>query len=679
MTTETVNPVTRTSIPAPSRPWVVITLIVLVFSSYFNTLSNGLLWDDTVLVSDNPQIRNLRYVSSAFTADLFHRYSVPVATHYRPMQTVSYIFDYRAWGLDPTGYHLTNLLLHLVCTLLLAALLVRLTGENWIALLGAALFAVHPVNTNAIAYVSGRADPLAFGFMLTALLCYVHYRKNPARRLFFFTLSAFAYIAALFSRENAFVFPLLIAVLVYSTEHKRLRAAGFAALPFAVIALIFACWRHAVLAAQGKPIESGYTPAMFDRIVVFFRSIATYVGLLIWPSHLQMERQLSGGTFAGVALSLGLLIWIIWAWRKSPVALFGLLWFVVSLAPVAGLIALNAPVAEHWLYVPAVGLFTAFATVLMKSRQPNPVVLILCLAAVTALALRTVRRNRDWASPLTLFTVTKQAAPYSAGVRANLGQELRAQGNTQRALAELENAERLGATDMRVRANLAALYQADGNLPKAQEIIEGCLHDQPQSPVVLLRAASIADDQDDSRRAERYYILVIGTTTDTRAWLQYGAFLFKHQRYQDALSIVGTCRSLDPYDANTWNLLGAVLAERRQFSEARTAFEQARQLDAHSPDAEINLGRMATDSKAAEEHFQRALVIAPGDPRALFQLSRLAWQRGDRTLARQYLDTAHQSAPDSRAIEEALQKLDRGEVSPYSADGSPSSGPDSFR
>jgi Flp pilus assembly protein TadD len=280
---------------------------------------------------------------------------------------------------------------------------------------------------------------------------------------------------------------------------------------------------------------------------------------------------------------------------------------------------------------------------------------------------------------LTLFAATKQAAPYSVGVRSNLGQEFRNRGDAQRALTEFETAVQLGATDVRLRSNLAALYQAAGDPAKARATIDECLHQQPRNPVVLLRAAAIADDQDDSRSAERYFILALGTTTDTQAWLRYATFLLKHKRYRDVLDIVDTCLYLDAFDANTWNLLGATQAERRQFADAQSAFAHARSLDAHSPDPEINLGRLAQDPQTAEAHFQRALAIAPDDPRVLYQLSRLAWQRGDHQLARQYLATAQEIVPASRVIGEALQKIDSGASSPYPASGSSSSGAESFR
>ncbi len=653
-----------------NRSRVFLLLTFLVFCAYGNSLHNELLWDDNPLITDNAYIRNSGYFGSAFLTDLFHNYTVTVATHYRPMQTLSLMADYALWGLNPFGYHLTNILLHLACVWLVAELFIR-SGGSWpVALLGAAIFAVHPLNTNAVTYVAGRADPLAFGFMLASLLLFEQYRQR--RSLPFFAASALAYVAALFSRENALLFPALVLIWVAAlapSGPSRWREAWLAALPYALMAGAFALWRHTVLEAQGKPVAIEQALSIGLRILTCFAGLATYVGLLAWPAHLQMERRLGSPLLllavAGMICAIAYLGAILWARRRSRVIWLGLAWFGIAVVPVSGAFSLNAAIAEHWLYVPSVGLWLALATVVAGwGRRALRASTALCVVVVAALTARTVRRNQDWATPASLYLATKAAAPYSARVHVNLGQELKQTGQINDAVAELQIAERIEPTYARTKSNLAALYQSAGNLDAARAKIEECLHLEPDNVIALLRAADIADEQNDLRQADRYFARAIGRTTDVAAWMQYGQFLLKHRRYRQALSIANVCRSLDPHNANVFNLLGAIHAEQQDWQQAEAAFVRARALDRHAPDAELNLGRLACqrgDPAQAEKHFERARQIAPGDARAWFRLGWLAWQRGDRQRAREQFRAARERAPGSAVIREALARLDRGE------------------
>ncbi len=153
-----------------SRTRMLLGLVLLTVLAYGNTTQNGFLWDDQPHIVENSHIRNHYYLGIVFRSDLFHSPSATAVPYYRPMQTVSYMADYALWGLNPFGYHLTNLALHLGCVLLLTLLVEQFSQNRWLAGGVAAVFAVHPVLTNAVAYVAGRADSLAFGFMLAAWL-----------------------------------------------------------------------------------------------------------------------------------------------------------------------------------------------------------------------------------------------------------------------------------------------------------------------------------------------------------------------------------------------------------------------------------------------------------------------------------------------------------------------------
>ena len=650
-----------------SKHQIVLLLVLATVLAYANSLNNSLLWDDDLLVVDNTHVRNWSYLQPAFVTDLFHDCPGGLASHYRPLQTVSYIFDYTFWGLKPFGYHLTNLLLHTVCVLLLYLVMERLSGSVALSWLVAVAFAVHPVNTNAVAYVAGRADPLCFAGMLGSLLLFLKYQRTE--RVGLYALSMLCYVFSLFSRESAMLLPLLI--FLYCTTlgapaTHRLRHALGCALPFAVLTVVFYLWRMEVLELQSKSLHPEWNYPLLLRAEIPFRALATYCGLLVWPAHLQMERQLvTGGaglhmlTAAGITIVFALSLLARWTWRNAPLACFGLCWFALTVAPVTGLLNLNASVAEHWLYVPAVGAYCCAAALLLRFVTARRAVTI-ATVALLMLTARTIRRNEDWANPMSLYSTTQQDAPYSARVISNLGQEYINTGDRDRALAALLAAERLEPRHPRVKSNLVAYYLTRGDFDKAQAKAQECLALQPQNTSALLQLAMIDEERKDVAAARVNFIHAIATTTDVRPRLQFGSFLLRAHRYGEALAIVGEVLMLEPGNAQCFNLLGVIMSEQNRIPDAVHAFEAARLRDRHSPDADLNLGRLSAlhgDLATARESYQRALRIRPDDIRAHYQLGSIHWRLGNFAEAERELQVASTLAPASSTIRTAIQKV----------------------
>ena len=596
-----------------SRSRMLLGLVLLTVLAYGNTTQNGFLWDDQSHIIENSHIRNHHYLGIVFRSDLFHRHAATAVPYYRPMQTVSYMADYALWGLNPFGYHLTNLALHLGCVLLLALLVEQLsasfcgreparglsmqtpspaasrlaaTGRNhrWMAVAVAGLFAVHPVLTNAVSYVAGRADSLALGLMLTAWLLLLRGGSLC------FAAALVCYLGALCSRENAFLFPLLL-LLHGLIKERSWRRGLWTALPFALLLLAFAVWRHAVVSLQGPVTHGSWALPGWVRLQIPFRALATYLGLLVWPGHLQMERQVVVGgawlhflTVAGVLAVAGLVVLA----RQNRLACFGVCWFAVTLLPVSGLFSLNATVAEHWLYVPCVGLFLAVAAIVPQQRAAA----IALAAVLVALAGRTMVRNRDWQDGKRLFAQTKEAAPHSTAARVNLGLEYALAGETNRALKEWISSLQVSPGDAYVWNNLAAFYLKQGDLVRAEAVAEESLRQAPGNVGALLRLADVWEQRGNFGKARLCYTRALAQNLSVSLRLEYGQFFLRQQRPVGALEMAHEALALEPPNAEAHNLLGVALAEIGRFDEAQKAFEDARRLDRHSRNAERNLARL---------------------------------------------------------------------------------------
>jgi|GEM_PF-1478608 len=666
----------------------VLFLVLATIVAYFNCLPNRFVWDDELLIEDNSYIRNSTYIGTVFTTDLFHN-ADNGTEYYRPLQTVSYMINYFFGGLNPLGYHAVNILCHLGCVLLLWRFVQKLSGDEVMALVVAALFAVHPVNTNAVTYIAGRADPLSFLFLLVSLLLLLEYRVRSGihvlSRMVYFTGSALSFVAAMFSRESAMVFPSLIFLCCFafplSTEGRTRRALGETA-PFILLVGAFIVWRHMVLPQSYRVFLPDLSMPAGPMWQIPFRALATYFGLLVWPAHLHMERQviLSGAgsqvlTMIGLLITVGLLWALGRTYRTQPLAFLGLCWFVAAVLPILAIPDLAMLAAEHWLYVPSVGLYLALVAVCrrqLRRLQPHPqalasrIAVVACVMALTALAARTIQRNADWVTPVSFYSQTKQTASYSPRIRNNLGREYSATGERQKALEELLMAVRVSHEDLCPKGNLAFLYLSLGELDKAQTLGQEMLRVDPSNTDALLCLADIHDQRGDFARARLDYLHAAAFRTEVSPRLQLGQFLLKHGKFSEAIQVANEAYNIEPGHAQVFNLLGAALTGLGQYDKARGAFRMAVRLDRYSASGFVNLGNAefhCGDVSAAVANYRHALRIQSDDGRARYQLGTAYWRLGNSIAAIQELELAQQLSPSNKMICATLEDVRHGK--PY--------------
>jgi tetratricopeptide (TPR) repeat protein len=431
-----VTPSEPIATPLIRRPLVwIFVLAAAVLAAYSPALNGQFLWDDTPLVRNNEFIRSPVLAVEAFRHTLFDGSS----NFYRPAQTLTYIADYWTWDLDPFGYHLTNILLQALNAGLLFLVLrgwlprlVPATGParrhadacSWMALGLALIWALHPVHSAAVAYVSGRADTLAMFFCLLAWLAGDAALAGGRRAIVvgWSTAAGFCLLLGLCSKEIAFVwlvifFGLLLAFRPEITRRRKL-AAG------AVGLLALGCYlvlRH----LPAPPPPAPPAPVLPARWLLMIRALGDYGSLMLFPDKLFMERQVFAAPglanppdpavytalgVAGVLLALAFVAGAWWPGRGQRLRIVGAAWFAVGFLPISNLFSLNASVAEHWLYLPSIGflLFVCGVGLDLPFHSPRAPLLAggLVLLAAAALGLRTYARCFDWQDELTFFRQT---------------------------------------------------------------------------------------------------------------------------------------------------------------------------------------------------------------------------------------------------------------------------------
>ncbi len=457
-----------------------IPVIVLAgFVSYINVYDNQFLWDDEFAVQKNAYIRDFSRLPEIFTTSSGTG-AGRIDNFYRPVQLLMYSIAYSFSGMNPFGYHLLNVLLHLANAVLLFLLVSGVFGEKRAAFLASLLWVVHPVHTEAVTYMNGTADPLSMFFALSSFLLYMRFRdrKKPA----FLALSMASFVMALMSKETIIILPALLALYELTRHNLNFKQYKWIA-PFFALSVIYFALRLTVLNFGGTlnfyGTENLYTQNLSVRILTFLASLLSYYSFLLLPINLHMERQfpvftslLSAEVAASVLIILALSFFAYRSIRQQKFYhAFGVLWFFISFIPMSGIIPVNALLLEHWLYLPSAGFFVVTAFLVFHAwekhthyRKLISAFLVLIVLASAGLALN---RNADWKDPITFYNNILRYNNGTARVHNNLAMAYADKGNVAAAEGHYLKAIEISDTYPQTRYNLARLYVENGELDKS--------------------------------------------------------------------------------------------------------------------------------------------------------------------------------------------------------------------
>ena len=449
----------------PSGPWKLRTLLIAaVLAAYLNSFGLGFALDGNRIVSQDQRIREATAQNFRLILDKPYYWPSQGEALFRPAATFSFLFNYSILGNGGNraeGYHSLNFLLHLLNTLLLFALARRLFRCDLPAFFAAALWAVHPIDTEAVANVAGRPDLLAAAAVLGGLLLYVRAADSSGWRRKAAQGGLFAIaLAGICSQESAAI--LAGAMLAWDVCFaEKDRASYLRRLPFYAAALIpialWWLWKRQIF--SGEPI---FPPNVVDNPLLglnFWASrwmalkvLALDLWLMLFPMSLSADRSYNEIPFHGLADPLAWLAAAALAaiaaalfvkCRHDRVALWPAAFCAIALLPTANLIVpIGSIQAERFLYLPAAG-FTAAIVALLWKWKPERTIVIALSIVLALFIVRTLVRNRQWNDNASLAAADVQSAPRSARLHDMYGQSLYAQDpqhNLDRAIGELETA-----------------------------------------------------------------------------------------------------------------------------------------------------------------------------------------------------------------------------------------------
>ncbi len=676
---------------AASSPWLVPAVAgVLAFAAFANSLAGDFVWDDRILIVEGRLAQAWGRLGEVFGRDFFYRAELDeVYGYYRPLTTLSYLWDYRWWRLEPFGYHLTNVLLHAVATAGSGWILLRLGVARCAAGVAAALFAVHPIHSESVAWIAGRTDVLAFCCCLLALGLELH-RRGPAwqspapvaARPAYLVAALAAYLGGLLAKETAVLLPLWLFAVDALAYRRRLFACLAAVAPYGVVTLAYAIVRFAILdiAGPGRPAEH----TLGNVALSAAPTVVRYVGMLLLPwqqSAYLMHPYVKSLAEPRLWLSLSALAGLAWAGRvalrregwASPLGL-AVAWLTLSFLPLLNLVRpagppdMGAMLAERFLYFPSLPFawLVGLAAEAGWRRRRGLAFGLVAMLVVGGL-LATARRNRVWRDEATFLRATLEQEPRSVLLWARLAQhhlsrqELDAaaeaiekarvvdasgrallsaeallyhlRGEPERALPLQERFVRqAGRGSAAARNNLAYLYRSNGRSDEARRILEGLIAEGSGYGDVYANLAAIDRAEGQWAAARRNYRLALADRPDD---LKIAGALVSLEveagDFDAAVAVYENVLRFHPGDMRIENNLAMLHAKAGRDA---TAAAQLAQLVARHPDygsARVNYAQILYKlgrSDAARRQLDAALPLVRGTSlEAVVRRQQAAWQR----------------------------------------------------
>ena len=552
------------------------TLLIVVFALLAHGIGlwNGFTnWDDPQLLLENEQVH-------AF--DLVDIFTPRAGQTYQPVRVLSYAIDFAIFGERPFFYHAGNVVLHIIASVLLFCVFRRLCSVE-VALCAALLFAVHPVNVEAVAWVASRKYGLVAVFAFLALL--LHLRSSQSRKSQVGT--GVASLAAMLSSPFGVMLPPVMVLVDYGMRRawdwRRYLPVGIAAL-LAVGPIAMGLLAEGGISVDIESDKRHYT------IFTMFRVIPQYLGMLLAPITLNCRYPLNVATsigdwrvILGLVILVGFAIFAIRAARRDqrwPLVCGG--WFVLWWLPVSNIVPTNTSLADRYLYLAAPGLFLALALALERLRQKQKVKIGVAVA-LTVLGLLAMQRTRVWHDPVSLWTDCLGKTPNNAVALHNLGTYYVTRGDFKAGHKHLTALAATGENRARLWSNLGVCEMNFGNPAKAREHFQSAVELEPDNPGYSLNLAFAALGTGDADSAA-VALTRIQETVDQESYFDLiKSMVIQHRRCDLAGPLLQHFRTRWPGDFRGAKMLGVCLAELGQLGLAMQALNEAARLNPNDP------------------------------------------------------------------------------------------------
>ncbi|HYM75240.1 MAG TPA: tetratricopeptide repeat protein [Candidatus Dormibacteraeota bacterium] len=579
---------------AEKRNPVVCLLLAVITLALYNPVNRHpfVNYDDDRYVTENPHIRQ------GLTADaIAWSLTSTEQANWHPLTWMSHALDVSLFRLNPAGHHLISVLLHIVNACLLFLLLMWATNRLGPALFVAALFALHPINVESVAWIAERKNVLCTLFFFLTLWAYGWYAQKPGWKRYLVVFTLFA--AGLASKPMVITLPFVLLLLDYwPLDRAKDRAMPpWSRLVLEKLPLFALSAASAIITMQaqqaGGAVRSVTEFSFGVRIANAIYAYAMYLWKMLWPARLAPLYPHPGDSLSAARVLLAAVVLlaitaVVWKFREKPYLLVGWLFFLGTLVPVIGLVQVGeAAMADRYAYIPLIGIFMMIAFTLddwAQQKKLNWPPAVAAVAVAIALVLATHRQIGYWQTNESLWAHALAVTENNFIAEDNLGGALILAGEEEEAHTHFAAAARINPKDPMSHSNLGTYYQTHNQMREAVKEYEAAV-EMTSDPGLLAQTyanlgAAYRVSGDDERAQTNYKQSLRYNPNQFNAWFGLGALALKQGKLDEA--ILDLSRSIELHPApETYLALGRALEQKGRAAEALAAYQEAVKL---SPD-----------------------------------------------------------------------------------------------
>ena len=600
--------------------FLAISLIIVATSVvYMPALQNGFAWDDENYIATNRMVQKLSplNIKKMFTTFFFG--------NYHPLTLLSFALEYHFFGLNPSAYHATNIIVHLINCVLVFLLIYTLSSSVVVSCIVALFFGIHPLHVESVAWISGRKDVLYTLFFLASLIGYAHFLKE--REKIYYGLSLLLFLFSLLSKSMAVSLPLVLLLLDYLSGRKISWGILKDKIPFFGLSLLFGIF---ALLSQQDAIRQDYTgDSILKNIVVASHGLVFYMQKMLFPVDLSCLYMYSNKHFEIMQTNFYLSPFIVAALCACAVysakytrkVIFGSLFYLFTLLPVLQLIPVgHAFAADRYTYVPLIGIFYIIAAGFLylserKWRLARPLSIALTIMLLFALftsGLIAWNRIHVWKDGLSLWDNVIKSYPFSSIAYNNRGAAYFVNKQFDQAIKDFTSATAVSPNYDQANSNLCRAYIATGDEKKALPFCLKAIQINPRMDDVYILLGNMFHATDKDKALSLYKKSIEARPGNERAWYNLCTTYLSMQDYQSAEDACRKAIEIDPEFADAYNNLGNIYLATNRQKEALMSYKKALALNPDIGAAHNNLGTIYLYAKQydlAIHHIDSAVAL----------------------------------------------------------------------
>ncbi|MHC4213868.1 MAG: tetratricopeptide repeat protein [Planctomycetota bacterium] len=627
-----------------SRVLISVLLVLVTVAVYWPVLRYDFVkYDDDKYLTENPRIE--AGITSESVIDAFIK---PHYSMWHPLTTLSYLLDYELFGFSASWFHGVSLLFHICCVVLLFLVLQWATGAIWPSAFVAAIFALHPLQVESVAWIAERKNVLSGFFSLLTIGAYVLYARRPciARYLLVF----FVFGLCIMTKPMVVTMPFVLLLLDYwplerLTGKSRITdvlvSSGRLIAEKIPLFLLVGVLSVITFAAQkGGGVMSGFEKLSLNaRTANALNSYVMYIAKMLWPSNLAVFYPHPGGNYSvarvvvyAVLLVVLTIVLVFILYRRKYLAV-GWFWYAGTLIPVIGLVQVGAQArADRYMYISMIGLLFIVAWTARELAQRwaglRIVTSIIAVVIVAASAVATRKQLSHWKDSAALFGHAVAATSNNSVMHNNLANELNKQGKTDEAIRHFERSLQIKPNSSEVHNNLGNALTRLGRNDRAIDHYKEAIRLKPEFAV---------------------------------AHYNLGLTFYRNKRFGDAISAYRQAVELKPNYTDAWNNLGMAQADFGDFEHAVESYRQAIEI---KPDFVVAHGRLGlalaklNRIDEAIEQFELVLQARPDDYEMHFNIGFLFESSGKGQKAIDHYRRSLQINPEHQKARQGLERLE---------------------